>query len=556
MTIPVAFTESVGTTVTDILALHATPVTVGNAAQNFNSAQTDPTSAALAYSQAGAGMLGTMQSFLAVMTDTSTVVGKAVAGSGSMLAVGALALDAYKARTELQNGQVSQGTLVSLAADTTALLGIAGAIVTGGTVALGVGIVASAALGIYALAQPNDAQGALSMAVNDLLGQTNTIATQNGSAISSQLQQTGNGNLSTGINNLLNAAPLATTPILDQLTPLLSSLNAMRNGYQDNGTQCITTLQSLFGTAEITRSPLVLDLNGDGVTTLSKSAGVHFDLDGNGFAETTGWVAPTDGLLVWDRNGNGVIDNGTELFGNNTVLASGAKAANGFAALADLDTNHDGVVNSLDANFSNLMVWKDANSNGVTDAGELLTLAQAGVQSINVGYTAQTVTDAQGNQQLQAGQYTGTDGLTHAVNDVWFSTDTARTVELNPVEVSDAIATLPDLQGFGNVHSLHQAMALDTSEYLQGLIQQYATTTDPTARKALVTTIIYAWSGGGNVDPASRSTTVYGNAIGDARVVCSLEAFMGQGYMGVWCWGERNIWLRPHFSYSAFGSNP
>ena len=89
------------------------------------------------------------------------------------------------------------------------------------------------------------------------------------------------------------------------------------------------------------------------------------------------------------------------------------------------------------------------------------TLADAGVQSINVGYTAQTVTDAQGNQILQAGQYTGADGLAHAVGDAWFSVDTARTVDLNPVAVDATIAALPDLAGFGNVHSLHQAMARD-----------------------------------------------------------------------------------------------
>ncbi len=168
-------------------------------------------------------------------------------------------------------------------------------------------------------------------------------------------------------------------------------------------------------------------------------------------------------MLVWDRNGNGKIDNGGELFGNNTVLAGGARAANGFAALADLDGNHDGRIDAADAAYAQLRVWRDGDSDAVAASTELLTLADAGVQSIGTGFAAQTLADAQGNQHLQAGQYTGTDGNAHAVDDVWFAADTARTVDRNLVAVGDAIAELPNLQGFGNVHSLHQAMARDVS---------------------------------------------------------------------------------------------
>jgi hypothetical protein len=107
------------------------------------------------------------------------------------------------------------------------------------------------------------------------------------------------------------------------------SLNPLNN--------LITSLQEKMCKADDIRSPLVLDLNGDGVKTISKSAGIHFDLDGNGFAETTGWVDKNDGLLVLDKNGNGKIDNGTELFGNNTLLANGQKAANGFEAMKQYD---------------------------------------------------------------------------------------------------------------------------------------------------------------------------------------------------------------------------
>ncbi len=72
---------------------------------------------------------------------------------------------------------------------------------------------------------------------------------------------------------------------------------------------------------------LVIDLDGDGVETTTMEKGTHFDHDGNGFAERSGWIGKDDGLLVRDINGNGQIDNGTELFGNNSVLSSGQKAA-------------------------------------------------------------------------------------------------------------------------------------------------------------------------------------------------------------------------------------
>lgn len=132
----------------------------------------------------------------------------------------------------------------------------------------------------------------------------------------------------------------------------------------------ISGIQSSYHTAEITTSPLILDLDGDGVETINKAA-IHFDHDGNGFAETAGWVGKDDGLLVWDRNGNGLIDDGSELFGNNTKLANGQNAANGFAALAELDSNQDGKIDANDSAFTQLRIWKDADSDAVLDTGEL-----------------------------------------------------------------------------------------------------------------------------------------------------------------------------------------
>lgn len=226
--------------------------------------------------------------------------------------------------------------------------------------------------------------------------------------------------------------------------------NIFKNIYDDTS-QYITDLESsithmidTFVRSQSIRSPLALDLDGNGmVDTISKSLGIHFDLDGNTFAETTGWIASGDGLLVLDRNGNGEIDNGFELFGDNTVLANGANAANGFLALAELDGNRDGRIDILDDAYAQLQIWKDSNSNGLVNQGELLTLAQANIQSLGTAFTSQSFIDAEGNHHLQVGGYMLTDGSSRVMNDVWFAIDTARTIQLDLVEIPDSIKALP-----------------------------------------------------------------------------------------------------------------
>ena len=233
-----------------------------------------------------------------------------------------------------------------------------------------------------------------------------------------------------------------------------------------------------FGDAENTVSPLILDLNGDGVKTLNKTAGKHFDHAGDGFAERTGWVDKDDGLLVRDLNGDGKITSGRELFGNHTLLKNGInagkQAANGFEALKDLDSNADGLVDDKDTAFASLRVWKDTNGNGLTDTGELLSLAQAGVKSLKVGYTdagSNAPADAQGNQHQQLGTFTQTDGSTQNMHDVGFATSSWDTIDQrSPLALSAAIAALPEMEGRGTLGSLHQAMGRDAkneSHYLR-----------------------------------------------------------------------------------------
>ncbi|ROV51936.1 hypothetical protein EGS38_11955, partial [Neisseria chenwenguii] len=131
-----------------------------------------------------------------------------------------------------------------------------------------------------------------------------------------------------------------------------------------------------------------MDLDGDGIETVGTAgyAGVLFDHDKDGIRTSTGWVSADDGLLVVDLNGDGKVNNGGELFGDSYVLKDGNTAANGFAALAEFDTNSDGIVDANDADFAKLKIWRDLDSDGISDAGELFSLADAGVKSLNVAH--------------------------------------------------------------------------------------------------------------------------------------------------------------------------
>ena len=338
-------------------------------------------------------------------------------------------------------------------------------------------------------------------------------------------------------------------------------------------------LNENFETAETTRSPLAVDLNGDGVIgTTSVADGVYFDHENDGFAEKTGWISAEDGVLVRDLNGNGLIDNGTELFGNSTILSNNETAANGFEALKELDSNGDGIFSNQDKAWNEVKVWQDANQNGYTDVNELKSLDSVGITEINLNYKQQQVADENGNMhnQISTGKK---DGSEISIHDVWFERDTIDSQSLQQIIIPDDIFLLPEIGGSGKVCSLREAMAQDESGELRTLVEQYINfdynhtitpetnqesktentdleitlpyetgeITDITVsnvhaqegRDAILRDIIYHWAGVQDMDPNGRNPTqVYSKVIDDTRKLEALEEFLGKDYMGVWCWGE------------------
>ncbi|HXQ35843.1 MAG TPA: hypothetical protein VN843_17640 [Anaerolineales bacterium] len=154
------------------------------------------------------------------------------------------------------------------------------------------------------------------------------------------------------------------------------------------------------------QSPVLLDIAGNGFELTSASDGVMFDIDGDGVIERLSWTsgATDDAWLALDRNGNGVIENGFELFGNYTAQPDPpiGEERNGFLALAEFDKpsnggNGDRLITSADAIFSSLRVWRDSNHNGLSEISELQMLADVGLKALELRYKFSKKQDRYGN---------------------------------------------------------------------------------------------------------------------------------------------------------------
>lgn len=222
------------------------------------------------------------------------------------------------------------------------------------------------------------------------------------------------------------------------------------------------------------RDPLALDLDGDGIETTGAESVVAFDHNGNDLKNGSGWVNADDAFLVHDKDSDGRIDSGAELFGVDTVKSDGSLAVDGFDALQDLDSNSDGVFDTKDSAFSDVQIWQDLDQDGVTDNGELKSLAEANIASIELSGDNNPIDLGNGNLQSSSSSFTFTDGSTGTVANLDLVENTFNREFTDIVEYSQDAEALPDTKGSGLVRDLKESASLsaDLSAAIQAVLTE------------------------------------------------------------------------------------
>ncbi len=278
---------------------------------------------------------------------------------------------------------------------------------------------------------------------------------------------------------------------------------------------------------QIVYDPIVIDMNKDGFAPTTLEEGAHFDLDRNGYAEKINWVSGDDAILAYDRNQDGIINDGGEVFGDSTVLKDGQIAKNGFEALAELDSNADGVIDKNDEAFGDLRLWFDENGDGQSAAEELKTLEELNIESISLNYEninldlgtgtiIGNIADVKlGNGDvLQAGEY-------------WVSANKSDTIETDTIEIDEKYMQFADIKCVGNMQSLAKAMTLDATGELYELANQFLLAETDVEQKKIVEQILFKLAGADKVDEYSRGSEF------SAKKLQVLEAALGEDFVGL-----------------------
>ncbi len=272
------------------------------------------------------------------------------------------------------------------------------------------------------------------------------------------------------------------------------------------------------GDAQPPSDPLILDLGAAGIQLHSLENGVYFDLDNNGFAERTAWIDTEDGFLALDRNDNGRIDNGGELFGDQVILKNGSKSSSGFEALAEYDENADDIIDSQDEIFDKLLIWTDKNHNGISETDELAALEQYHIISISLKHVEQSVVDEETGTRIAetAKVKMNIEGTVSQadISEFWF-----------PVNLSDT--THGTTVTVGNIPNISQAIADDETGELFNLVCKFSEETDIALKRAYLKEILYFITDANDIVPDSRGGNI------DARDLKVIEEFMGRAFVGV-----------------------
>ncbi len=236
--------------------------------------------------------------------------------------------------------------------------------------------------------------------------------------------------------------------------------------------------------------PLVIDLNGDGfITSTPLHDAFFFDEFNTGFGVQTAWVAEDDGLLAIDLNNDGRINDGSELFGTSSLLPQGGFASTGFDALAAYDSNQDGQINSTDLAWSQLRVLKGD--------GNLLSLEEAQIDSINLSSVLVGTDDSNGNKVVSQGSFVRSDHQSGLIQDLQFNVNmmiTRASVRFGPDTYPENNPG-PNAVGLGLVRDLKETIFLDGTGQLQSLLDQFEGAQTFEDQDRLLDQLILKWTG-------------------------------------------------------------
>jgi hypothetical protein len=281
-------------------------------------------------------------------------------------------------------------------------------------------------------------------------------------------------------------------------------------------------------------SPLVIDMDRNGKIDLRHAydpdrTPVRFDIDNDGMMEVVGWTLPGDGQLAMDRNGNGLIDNITELYGDDMMPA--------FDKLRKHDANGDRTITPQDPDYATLLVWRDLNQNGVSEAEELQTLAQAGIASIDLNDTPDRERWLHENYLSSHASVQWKDGGSSEIADVHYLNDNLNSWYLGAhsqvfganVTLNTEALMLPQSRGYGLLPSWHIAMSQDP--ILRRMIQDFDRLQPSEASEIpdKIRAIIWRWAG--VEDKPQDGFTEFGRNNLDARYTHFMEKISGTEWL-------------------------
>jgi hypothetical protein len=229
--------------------------------------------------------------------------------------------------------------------------------------------------------------------------------------------------------------PIVITPFPQRLPPTadVAIIQELREEI-DPAFECEVMQQGTWigGMCQLPNCPLIVDTARDGYKLTSVENGVRFDLNADGVLEQVAWTRrdSDDAFLALDRNSNGRIDDGSELFGNHTPARPDRPeitTANGFEALKFVETSAYGpsqrneVIDARDAAFSRLVLWRDLNHNGISEPDELQAVAESGLEAIATEYRNSRRVDRYGNEFRQRSRVLWKDGQYDHIFDVWLN---------------------------------------------------------------------------------------------------------------------------------------